>query len=296
MSFMQNIPGLNVLFRDQQGNPAQNQPGLNPNNNNPMNNSINNNNAMQNTSANPMQNTSMGGITNGGIGMPNNMNQSVNANGMIVAQYWTNDGDGKNFEVPLPSDNSNNNNNNNSNINNNNNNNNSNNNNAFLIDWNSQYQVIQNSDGTYTLPTKQQTTVNVFAATWSRESHGLYDYEARHPIKKQFNVTWPTTIVRKQTDVTLQNAVPPQPQQDVEPLWRLILRNNKFCVDGWRGWERRGGKLWRVVKDLPTGYNLQEGDSIKLGRFKLKVRQIVASQKSKDWQGNEIICQEVPLL
>merc|ERR1712194_581922 len=40
------------------------------------------------------------------------------------------------------------------------------------------------------------------------------------------------------------------------------------------------GKLWRVVRDSPNsttpeGYALQENDSVKLGRFKLRVRQIV---------------------
>lgn len=129
-------------------------------------------------------------------------------------------------------------------------------------------------------PYIHQPTVQLYVATWARESHGLFDYEARHPIKKQFSISYPATIIRKSTDVTLQTAVT-NPQPDQEPLARLIIRGNKFCVDAARIGENRmkGGKLWRVVKEMANGYMLQEGDSIKLGRFKLRVRQIVLGNK-----------------
>ncbi|CAD7966141.1 unnamed protein product [Amoebophrya sp. A120] len=118
-----------------------------------------------------------------------------------------------------------------------------------------------------------QPMVSLWTATWARESHGLFDYEARHPIKKHFQVATPLTICRKGTEVTTVNGT----TQESEPLARLVVRNGAFCVDAARVGDGRvkSGKLWRVVKDLEHGYNLQEGDSIKLGRFKLRVRQIV---------------------
>jgi hypothetical protein len=121
-------------------------------------------------------------------------------------------------------------------------------------------------------------TVTLRAATWARESHGLYDYEARHPIVKNFELQYPTTVQRKGTDVSAISSQAQPHSNDAEPLARLVIRNGKFCVDAARTSEGRmkGGKLWRVVKDLQSGYVLQEGDSIKLGRFKLRVRQVVA--------------------
>jgi len=121
--------------------------------------------------------------------------------------------------------------------------------------------------------------VSLFTATWARESHGLFDYEARHPIKKEFRIQQPTTVLRKGTDVLTQPGPPTQQAPEHEPLARLVTRGGKFCVDAARIGENgrvKSGKLWRVVKDLQGGYSLVENDSIKLGRFKLKVRQIVA--------------------
>ncbi|CAD7931289.1 unnamed protein product [Amoebophrya sp. A25] len=116
--------------------------------------------------------------------------------------------------------------------------------------------------------------VALHTATWARESHGLFDYEARHPIKKSFTVAQPTTILRKGTEVSLQSGG--TGFNESEPLARLVNRNGHFCVDAARVEGRaKSGKLWRVVKELENGYQLQEGDSVKLGRFKLRVRQIV---------------------
>mmetsp|Transcript_22611 Transcript_22611/g.57261 ORF Transcript_22611/g.57261 Transcript_22611/m.57261 type:complete len:759 (+) Transcript_22611:1301-3577(+) len=119
-------------------------------------------------------------------------------------------------------------------------------------------------------------SVSLWTATWARESHGLFDYEARHPIKKNFHMPNPMSILRKGTEVSVSGQSASAPES--EPLARLVLRNGNFCVDAARnvGDNRvKSGKLWRVVRDLETGYTLQENDSIKLGRFKLRVRQIV---------------------
>lgn len=71
--------------------------------------------------------------------------------------------------------------------------------------------------------------MTLFAATWSRESHGLFDYEAKHPIKKQFKIVQPATIIRRQTDVML--ATSNQPPDGIEPLARVSVKGSRFFVD-----------------------------------------------------------------
>jgi hypothetical protein len=40
--------------------------------------------------------------------------------------------------------------------------------------------------------------------TWARDSHGLFDYETRHPIKKQMKCETSQQLVRKGRDNDLQ--------------------------------------------------------------------------------------------
>lgn len=73
--------------------------------------------------------------------------------------------------------------------------------------------------------------------TWSRDSHGLFDYESRHLTKKTMKTSNPSQIVRKSNDLELlpiENGVPPYknstPGDDQEnrPLLNIINENGKF--------------------------------------------------------------------
>ena len=117
----------------------------------------------------------------------------------------------------------------------------------------------------------------MLAATWTRESHGLYDYETKQPIKTRLDIEQPTHIIRRNSTVTGEPPTNgPVTDPEMEGLGRVVVRNDQFFIDTVRVGEprQRQGKLWRVVKDLANGYTLGVGDSVKLGRFKLKVRQI----------------------
>merc|ERR1719162_993255 len=62
-----------------------------------------------------------------------------------------------------------------------------------------------------------------------------------------------------------------------DPLLRLVQKDGHFWVDK-ASPSSSSKKLWLVVRDLATcGHRLSEGDIIKLGRFKFRVRQLVAS-------------------
>lgn len=124
-------------------------------------------------------------------------------------------------------------------------------------------------------------TVQVVSSTWARDSHDLFDFEAHHLHTKTLTVTRSSSCVRQGTDVQILGAnesVPPNADQ----LLRLVQKDGQFWVD--KATPASGAKkLWLVVRDLATcGQKLTEGDIIKLGRFKFRVRQMVANEQSGD--------------
>jgi hypothetical protein len=107
----------------------------------------------------------------------------------------------------------------------------------------------------------------------------LFDYEARHVDTKNFRVTGTIQFMRNGTEV-----LPHPDGSRLPPGGDYLLR--VASLENGSGFmvhpaERTGvhpgpRKLWLVVRDLPArGHVLQEGDVFKLGRFKLRVRQMV---------------------
>ncbi|KAF8822031.1 FHA domain-containing protein [Cardiosporidium cionae] len=136
--------------------------------------------------------------------------------------------------------------------------------------------------------------LSVQVTTWERDSHDLFDYEATPVHRKQFALCSAGKIFRVGTDVlclpddekcpndadyllsirmhvsrgtsTAHNSesTPSDAQYEIAPAERGLLT----------GLTQK--KLWRIVRDLPEQKHvLCENDIIKLGRCKLKVRQLV---------------------
>lgn len=120
------------------------------------------------------------------------------------------------------------------------------------------------------------STVQVVSNTWARDSHDLFDFEAHHLHTKTLTVPRSMKCVRTGTDVAMVSEhAPAAPGSD--PLLRLVQKDGTFWVDKATP-SSSCKKLWLVVKDLSSsGHRLVEGDIIKLGRFKFRVRQLVAS-------------------
>jgi len=119
-------------------------------------------------------------------------------------------------------------------------------------------------------------SVKVQSKTWARDSHDLFDFEAHQLHTQSFNVTKSTICARNGTEVQLlgERDLPP-PGSD--PLLRLVQRDRTFWVDKATP-SNSSKKLWLVVRDLvASSHRLQEGDVIKLGRFKFRVKQLVAT-------------------
>jgi len=121
--------------------------------------------------------------------------------------------------------------------------------------------------------------VQVISSTWARDSHDLFDFEAHHLHTKTLTVPRSMLCIRAGTDVQVlghQDMTPPQSDQ----LLRLVQKDGTFWVDKATP-SSSSRKLWLVVKELQTcGQGLTEGDIIKLGRFKFRVRQMVTSDHS----------------
>lgn len=50
--------------------------------------------------------------------------------------------------------------------------------------------------------------------TWSRDSHGLFDYESRHLTKRTMKTVQPTQIIRKGNELELvQKPIQEDPNQ-----------------------------------------------------------------------------------
>lgn len=127
-------------------------------------------------------------------------------------------------------------------------------------------------------PGKPSHGVQIVSSTWARdEARGLLNFEAKanELHKKTLTANRSMKLVRTGTDVQMVGLHDTLPS-DCDHLLNLVETDGKFFVDRASGYENRPWYVVRSVGQLP----LREGDTIKLGRFKLRVRQMVASESS----------------
>jgi len=120
------------------------------------------------------------------------------------------------------------------------------------------------------------SSVQVVSSTWARDSHDLFDFEAHQLHTQTFSIQRSMVFFRNGTEVSpMGEREAPPPGGD--PILRLVQRDGSFWVDRAQP-SNSSKKLWLVVRELQTnGHRLAEGDVMKLGRFKFRVRQLVAS-------------------
>lgn len=132
--------------------------------------------------------------------------------------------------------------------------------------------------------------------TWSRDSHGLFDYESRYINKKNIKSLQPGRIVRIEDDVEfLPNDVPLNTfSPDAKPLLTLmkseggkfkVLNDTQMPDDT----QTEQNKMYVVVRNVKGkqgtqesaqttadtekyDYRINKGDIIKMGRLKFLVR------------------------
>ncbi|KAH8741271.1 hypothetical protein FG386_000178 [Cryptosporidium ryanae] len=127
------------------------------------------------------------------------------------------------------------------------------------------------------------TGLIIETTTWSRDSHELFDYEANHINNKKFLINKSSKIFRQSTECMILG------DEDELPSQGDYLLSIKTTIDGKYiafPADRSLGvcndkqlipkKVWLIVRDLPNkSYALQQNDLVKLGRFKLRVKQLV---------------------
>ena len=135
---------------------------------------------------------------------------------------------------------------------------------------------------TFTMSVFNRVTIRT--ATWVKDSHGLFDYESHHVIRKIFKSANCGYIVRTGNDVKLtQDLSQLQGLLDTVPLLQLSK-----AIDGaytintasqTTVYENPNDKLWLSVrnssKEPNARFHLKGGDIIKLGRMKLKIKKVV---------------------
>ncbi|KAK6590271.1 hypothetical protein RS030_162417 [Cryptosporidium xiaoi] len=121
--------------------------------------------------------------------------------------------------------------------------------------------------------------------TWSRDSHELFDYEAHHINNKRFLINRSSKIFRQSTECMILADEDELPSQGDYLLSIKTTMDGKYiafpadrslgvCNDK----QLIPKKVWLIVRDLPNkSYALQQNDLVKLGRFKLRVKQLVRS-------------------
>ncbi|KAJ1604699.1 SSM4 like ring finger and forkhead associated(FHA) domain-containing protein [Cryptosporidium canis] len=119
--------------------------------------------------------------------------------------------------------------------------------------------------------------------TWSRDSHELFDYEAQHINNKKFLVSRSSKIFRQNTECMIVGDEEELPAQGDYLLSIKTTSDGKFVafpadrsIGTYADRQLVPKKVWLIVRDLPSkSYALQQNDMVKLGRFKLRVKQLV---------------------
>ncbi|AFZ80059.1 hypothetical protein BEWA_029090 [Theileria equi strain WA] len=132
--------------------------------------------------------------------------------------------------------------------------------------------------------------LRVCTRTWIRDSHDLFDYETHQQVKLyQFATSSALRLLRSDADVTAMdyNAGSAQVEREHDHLLTIVSKRNGeyvvFPAEKAPGSFLAPQKLWIIVRALPCQrYALQENDVIKLGRFRLRVKQLVPKSSDAD--------------
>ncbi|CAK0890236.1 unnamed protein product, partial [Prorocentrum cordatum] len=124
---------------------------------------------------------------------------------------------------------------------------------------------------------QREPTVQVESALWASDARDLFDFEAAGARTRNFDLPRSAKIARVGGSLMPLEGRQPVPP-DSEPLLQLREENGAFWVDSANPRARSSSKkLWLVVKDLPGAtYELSEGDEIRMGCTRFRVRQLVA--------------------
>jgi len=159
-------------------------------------------------------------------------------------------------------------------------------------------------------------TVMSKALTWSRDSHGLFDFESKNLTKKRLNVNDPSMYMRHGNDVhqakydaseSFQNQrLMHSVSDDDKALVKIVNHNNCLYVESaayqphkvdqdikkQADGKKTQENMYLVVRslkhnDVRQHYDIQEKDILKIGRIKFAVKEIGYSIESQAMVADE---------
>lgn len=118
-------------------------------------------------------------------------------------------------------------------------------------------------------------SIYIKAVTWSRDSHGLYDYESRSVQKKLIQTNESCCLYRTGTEIyQIDSYSELKSPVDSSVLCYIEQEFTEYNI------KPHTEPLWIVVRTLKTkygpGYILKEGDVVKLGRVCFKVSHLTS--------------------
>lgn len=121
--------------------------------------------------------------------------------------------------------------------------------------------------------------------TWTRESHGLFDYESKSIKKRDIKAEESGVLIWKEDNVTFHPQMPPGVANEADTTVLLTINQNsnwkgkshshldQFQISG-NPMNHANDWLWLVIRSMKEwGYTIKRNDIIKLGRMKFKVKE-----------------------
>jgi len=140
---------------------------------------------------------------------------------------------------------------------------------------------------------KGSSQVIVTSFTWQRDSHGLFDYECKSLTKKVLKVQHTGSIKRNGSDIGFTKENEKSLKQNENELFKLNTKDGNFWINGGNqiqtkqtdknpNFNNDAGNMeqdpWLVIKSYKAntnkGYKLSEGDVVKLGRVRFRIREV----------------------
>lgn len=129
--------------------------------------------------------------------------------------------------------------------------------------------------------------VEVVTYTWSKDSHGLFDYESPHLFTNSFKITSAAHFSRKNNDIQLLDTSTITTSSDAEPSFNSLFSISQDPANPGRYFisaknsnnTSHSQNIDLVVRAIrkdgrPAGYELKVGDIVKIGRVKFWVREM----------------------
>ena len=76
------------------------------------------------------------------------------------------------------------------------------------------------------LSSEPKSSLILHSKTWSRDSHGLYDYECTLTKNSSFNIRKENCIIRKKNDIRLEDSSYIE-EENEEKIARIFQENNR---------------------------------------------------------------------